>query len=91
MRAVPWRSAAAGTLLSFLALVAWAQNQGSLIGREVSIARHLQDGEEFELSTPKLIAFGEKLFRATDRCVTNVLRCIREVKRDATFGYSAGT
>ena len=64
MRAVPWRSAAAGTLLSFLALVAWAQNQGSLIGREVSIARHLQDGEEFELSTPKLIAFGEKLFRA---------------------------
>ena len=34
------------------------------IGREVAIPRHLQDGEEFELSTPALIAFGEKLFTA---------------------------
>ena len=41
----------------------WAQNHGS-VGREVAIARHLQDGEEFEFSIPKLIDFGEKLFRA---------------------------
>ena len=34
------------------------------IGREVAIPRHLQDGEEFVLSTPALIAFGEKLFTA---------------------------
>ena len=34
------------------------------IGREVAIARHLQDGQEFDLSIRKLIAFGEKLFRA---------------------------
>ena len=34
------------------------------IGREVAIARHLQDGQEFDLSIRKLIAFGEKLFTA---------------------------
>jgi len=47
-----------------LALRARAQEVRSPIGREVSIARHLQDGEEFQLSIPKLVAFGEKLFRA---------------------------
>src|SRR5437899_5405455 len=51
-------------VLSSLAVAVCAQNNGSQIGREVSIPRHLQDGEEFELSLPKLIAFGEKLFRA---------------------------
>src|SRR2546422_29861 len=56
--------AAALLFFSSLAVVVWAQNHGSQIGREVSIPRHLQDGEEFELSIPKLIAFGEKLFRA---------------------------
>ena len=35
------------------------------IGREVAIARHLQDGEEFKLSIPELIAFGRKLFVAS--------------------------
>src|SRR5260370_40494939 len=35
-----------------------------LIGKEVAIPRHLQDGEEYELSIPKLIKFGEKLFTA---------------------------
>jgi hypothetical protein len=38
--------------------------QDSLIGKEVAIPRHLQDGEEYELSIPKLIKFGEKLFTA---------------------------
>ena len=36
----------------------------SNIGREIAISQHLQDGEEFQLSIPKLIAFGEKLFTA---------------------------
>src|SRR2546426_3791133 len=56
--------AAALLFFSSLAVAVWAQNHGSQIGREVSIPRHLQDGEEFELSIPKLIAIGEKLFRA---------------------------
>lgn len=34
------------------------------IGREVSIAKHLNDGEEFEISVRELIAYGEKLFKA---------------------------
>ncbi len=34
------------------------------IGREIAISQHLQDGEEFQLSIPELIAFGEKLFTA---------------------------
>ena len=46
-----------------LAPVAWAQNHRS-VGREVAIAPHLQDGEEFELSIPKLNSFGKQLFRA---------------------------
>lgn len=35
-----------------------------VIGREVSIPVHLHDGQEYELSTEQLIAFGEKLFTA---------------------------
>ena len=38
--------------------------QTKKIGREVAISRHLQDGEEYQLSTRDLIAFGEKLFTA---------------------------
>lgn len=34
------------------------------IGREVAIVRHLQNGEEYEISTRELIAFGKKLFNA---------------------------
>lgn len=34
------------------------------IGREVAIARHLQDGEEFTLPLPELLAHGEALFSA---------------------------
>src|SRR5262245_1977540 len=34
------------------------------IGREVAIATHLKDGEEFQLSTKDLIAFGKSLFTA---------------------------
>lgn len=45
-------------------LTAWAQDDTSKIGREVAILRHLQDGEEFEISIPRLIQFGEQLFAA---------------------------
>jgi hypothetical protein len=40
-----------------------AQN-GAVIGKEVAITHHLQDGEEYQLSIPHLIEFGEKLFTA---------------------------
>ncbi len=46
-----------------VAFAVWAQDR-SLIGKEVAIPRHLQDGEEYDLSIPKLIQFGEKLFTA---------------------------
>jgi hypothetical protein len=42
-----------------VALTASAQ-----IGREVAVQRHLQDGEEYQITIPQLVAFGEKLFTA---------------------------
>jgi hypothetical protein len=48
----------------FLAIGTRAQDLRSSIGREVAIPRHLQDGDEYQLSIPQLIAFGEKLFTA---------------------------
>lgn len=39
--------------------------QSLQIGREVAIPRHLQDGEEYEVSISDLIAYGEKLFTAS--------------------------
>jgi hypothetical protein len=50
-------------LVAVLASAAWSQDRSS-IGKEVAIPRHLQDGEEYELSIAKLIKFGEKLFTA---------------------------
>jgi hypothetical protein len=35
-----------------------------LIGKELSVPQHLQDGQEFQLSLPELIAFGSRLFSA---------------------------
>ena len=52
-----------GIIALALALSVSAQDN-SLIGKEVAIPRHLQDGEEYELSIPKLIRFGESLFTA---------------------------
>jgi hypothetical protein len=43
---------------------ALAASDSSQVGREVAIPVHLQDGEEFVLSTRDLIEFGEKLFMA---------------------------
>jgi hypothetical protein len=36
----------------------------SQIGKEVAVPHHLQDGEEYQVTIPQLIAFGEKLFAA---------------------------
>lgn len=47
-----------------VAMVAWAQNGNSQLGREVAIPIHLQDGEEFKVSIPDLIQFGAQLFAA---------------------------
>lgn len=47
---------AAGTL-------AFAQT-AALIGKEISVPEHLQDGQEFQLSVPELLSFGKKLFQA---------------------------
>lgn len=41
-----------------------ASDDGMEIGREVAIPRHLQDGEEFDLSIQQLLAYGKKLFEA---------------------------
>ena len=43
-------------------LTAWAQ--GSQIGKEVAIPRHLQDGEEYQITIRQLVAFGERIFTA---------------------------
>jgi hypothetical protein len=49
----------AGLLVLVLTATSLAQ-----IGREVAIAAHLNDGQEFQLSTKDLIAFGKSLFTA---------------------------
>jgi hypothetical protein len=51
-------------LVCCFALTAGVQDGRSQIGREVAIPRHLQDGEEYQITIPQLIAFGEKLFTA---------------------------
>src|ERR1700734_895894 len=61
-RSLTYRAAAGVVCLSFAGVVL-AQNR-SLIGKEISIVRHIKDGEEFELTIPRLIAFGDKLFEA---------------------------
>jgi hypothetical protein len=53
------------TILLVLVFVCYTTlHAGLQIGREVAIPRHLQDGEEYQLSTRDLIAFGRKLFTA---------------------------
>lgn len=54
--------------LTFLALVSLICLQVSgydrKIGQEISVPSHLQDGEEYEIGLPALIAHGGKLFNA---------------------------
>ena len=54
-----WFAAATPLVLSMVAL-----GQSSQIGREVAIPNHLADGEEFNISVPQLIQFGQQLFNA---------------------------
>jgi hypothetical protein len=58
---VHWR---VNALVCFTGLGAWGQDDRSQIGKEVAIPRHLQDGEEYQLTIPQLSALGEKLFTA---------------------------
>ena len=54
----------AAVSLAFVVFQSAVSTQNSAIGREVAIARHLQDGEEFKISTDALIEHGRKLFTA---------------------------
>ncbi len=51
-------------LAAGLLLAAATSGAQSRIGREVAIERHLQDGEEFQLSVRNLIEYGRKVFTA---------------------------
>jgi hypothetical protein len=53
---------AAVTAPMVVAVVALGQNEQ--IGREVAIPSHLADGEEFNISLPQMIQFGQQLFNA---------------------------
>ena len=59
-----WVALLMSIFVCLVAVRARAQGQGLRIGREVAIPRHVQDGEEYQLTVPQLIAFGEKLFSA---------------------------
>src|SRR5262249_26126876 len=50
--------------LSLGAGIGIAQTSISQIGREVGVPRHLQNGEEYDLSVPKLIEHGRRIFTA---------------------------
>jgi hypothetical protein len=60
-RIYPWLAAAC---VFAIALVAFGQSHTSLVGREVAIPVHLQDGEEFTVSPKRLIQYGKQLFDA---------------------------
>lgn len=52
-------------VLAFLPLsVGKAQGLASQIGHETGVLVHLQDGQEFKMPLPNLIAFGKSLFVA---------------------------
>ena len=50
--------------LSLGAGIGIAQTSISQIGREVGVPRHLQNREEYDLSVPKLIEHGRRIFTA---------------------------
>lgn len=52
------------TVVDFAFPVTVQSQGGSVIGREVAIPRHLQDGEEFLVPLQELLAHGQKLFSA---------------------------
>lgn len=56
----PWAARFLGCLL----LLGSIDVRGAEIGRELALARHLQDGEEFKLDLKSLVGFGQKIFEA---------------------------
>ena len=61
------RKLIAGGVGGLFVIVALAWTQAGALGQvgvEVAIPRHLQNGEEFGISLPRLIRFGKKLFEA---------------------------
>src|SRR3989442_7093286 len=53
-----------GLFVVSLGGLAFSQSDTNVIGLEVAIPRHLQDGEEFTISLQDLLAHGQKLFEA---------------------------
>src|SRR5690348_16011680 len=51
-------------LLCVIGRATFASDEPARIGSEIAIPRHLQDGQEFEISIPQLIQYGERLFTA---------------------------
>jgi hypothetical protein len=64
MRGTSFRLSLVTIALALLALRAVGQSSSAQVGREVAIPRHLQNGEEFNLSIPQLIQYGSQLFNA---------------------------
>ncbi len=58
------RGAIFTVLLTLAAAVTLIGQAGSSIGREISVPRHLEDGEEFRISLRALLNHGERLFTA---------------------------
>jgi hypothetical protein len=52
------------TMVGVSIFLTFAFTASAQIGREVAVPRHLQDGEEYQITIPQLLAFGEKLFTA---------------------------
>jgi hypothetical protein len=57
-------SQTAAICVAVIACVATVLGQSSTIGREVAVAHHLRDGEEFTIPIARLIAYGRNLFSA---------------------------
>jgi cytochrome c peroxidase len=51
-------------VIFYTAALATVSSQSAVIGREVAVPRHLQDGEEFTISLRDLLAHGRLLFTA---------------------------
>lgn len=58
------RSAVVLCLGLIFTITLFAKSPRGKIGEEVAVPVHLQDGEEFRLSTRELITFGKQLFTA---------------------------
>ena len=64
MTASKMQAALLAGLPLILSLPAAAQANNDTIGKEVSAAVHLKDGDEVQMPIPDLLAFGSQLFQA---------------------------